>query len=847
MRYSLKTILIFVIYLALSGCGGSESDSGPSLSLDTTSLTFTAQDGGTTPASQYLSARVNNLDRTIYAGVTYSTNGLNYVSYSFGTDTINMTVQPKSPITLSPGDYTDEIVIVACEDQTCSRHIAGSPKTVTVHYSVVASIGVGQSELTFSYIYGSNDLPQDQMLSIIGSDIPWSVAADQSWVILGTESGSGPADVSVGINPAGLEPGTYTSTISVTETDTNRTIPVVLTFTVIEPTLSFDVESLGFAGINGAPIDIKTANLTMNNGQTIMWTATPSADWIVIGDTSETSPMTLNIGVDPSITPLASGSYTGVVSVTGTYDGITLSDTLNVSLDLTRAEFTVSPASVTLGGTYGLDFSNATLTTSLNTGANTYPWTAVLNSSQNWLIADKVFGANANGEIITLDADRSDMVQGIFSGSIAITTQINGDTLSTSVPVTLNLSAHELVPSDVGIAFTSTPSNSALTATISVSDTYGFTDTPWSASSDQTWLTVTETGSTSDAITVTADPTGLSLDSTHYAVITLASSDVSIENSPTIRVALWKGSADPTAISSAVAYTHVQTDPIRPYAYVHNGGDSITVRNVYTGGVVNTWTSIGTTLGAMTVSDDGTYLYVVDTSNANVVIVDLDTGEVTNTIAVGSNTALLTYARPAGHPILIAGDGQVYDGLTGDNHGALSNTSGRTFGTSADGKNVCALNMGYSPWSLSCHTLGYSSLGTGAVVSLSSRSLRGDGGNGKDVALNADGSRVYVASGAPYSFTVLDGADLSYLESLTGAAYPNNVEIASNGTVVGAANVWYGPYDLWVYDESGAEVSKQYLSGYAKSIRDRQVHISGDGRRIVVLTDDPAVKMISMP
>lgn len=858
MRKRLNSILSVVFFLVLGGCGGDQGQ-GPSLSLDVSSLNFTAAegDGYTPPSPQSLSAKINNLDRNVYVGVTWSKNALSNVSKSIGSDTINVSVYPQAPISLGPGDYTDEIVILACADTYCNKHISGSPKRVTVNYTITAatpSINVSQTNFAYDYVYASTNLPQNQTINITGSDIPWTIFADQPWVVLGSSAGSGPSNVSVGVNPEGLAPGTYTSTVTVTENDTNRTITTALTFTITAPVLSLDVANLDFAGINGSTIDPQSANITMNNGDPLTWIATTSADWIVLGAASSTSPSALTIGVDPSITPLASGSYSGTVTVTGTSGGITVSDTLTVSLNLTQAQLSVSSPLVTLGGTYGLDFSNTAITTSLNTGVNTYPWTAVLNSSPNWLLTDKTSDVSVNGDTIVLDANRAGMVEGVHAGSISITTQVNGDTLTTSVQVNLNLSAHELVPSDVGLAFTSTPTTSLLAATIAVSDTYGFVDTAWSASSDQSWLSVTGSGTTADTLSVTADPAGLATDTVHYAVITLTSSDSSIENSPIIRVALWNGLTDPSSVSTAVAYSQVQTDPVRPYAYVHSGGANITVLNIYTGAVVTTWNSIGSTLGAMAISDDGSYLYVVDTANANVAIVNLDSGLVSKTFNVGTSTPLLTFVRPAGHPTLIAGDGQTYDSLTGNALGALTSITGRAVATSADGKNLCALNIGISPWSLTCHVLGYSSLGAGAVISRSSLSRTGSGGgmptvgsNGRDVAVNADGSRVYVASGAPYNFTVLRGSDLTYISSWVGTHYPNNVETSPNGNLVGAASSWYGPDDLWVYDQTGTELSRTYQSGSGQSILDRQVRISGDSKRIVVLTDDPILKIISMP
>ena len=52
-------------------------------------------------------------------------------------------------------------------------------------------------------------------------------------------------------------------------------------------------------------------------------------------------------------------------------------------------------------------------------------------------------------------------------------------------------------------------------------------------------------------------------------------------------------------------------DPIRPYAYVHDV-TNLDIYNVYTAGLVGHLSALGTSLGTMTISTDGSTLYVVE-------------------------------------------------------------------------------------------------------------------------------------------------------------------------------------------------------------------------------------------
>ena len=121
----------------------------------------------------------------------------------------------------------------------------------------------------------------------------------------------------------------------------------------------------------------------------------------------------------------------------------------------------------------------------------------------------------------------------------------------------------------------------------------------------------------------------------------------------------------------------------------------------------------------------------------------------------------------------------------------------------------------------------------------------GIGSNGKDVAVNADGTRAYVASGAPYAFSVYDAATsqatLPVVQTLPGFPYPSIVEIAADGRIFAGAFNWYDPIDVWVYDPGGASLATYRIAGYARSLLDRQLKISGDGIRMITLTDDPAL------
>jgi DNA-binding beta-propeller fold protein YncE len=113
---------------------------------------------------------------------------------------------------------------------------------------------------------------------------------------------------------------------------------------------------------------------------------------------------------------------------------------------------------------------------------------------------------------------------------------------------------------------------------------------------------------------------------------------------------------------------------------------------------------------------------------------------------------------------------------------------------------------------------------------------------GADMAINHDGSRVYVASSSPNAFTVHDGQTLSLLPSLAADSSPNAVKVGPDNRLYGTASTRYGAKDLWAYDNSGNLQGSYRLAAYSWSVLTRQLKASGDGKRFVVLTDEPNLK-----
>jgi hypothetical protein len=214
-------------------------------------------------------------------------------------------------------------------------------------------------------------------------------------------------------------------------------------------------------------------------------------------------------------------------------------------------------------------------------------------SGGSWLSSTVTAGSvNAAGTTIQVSGDRTELVGGTYLARVQIAATVGSITVTGEVPVTFNVEANRIVVGASGVGFSSSSAGSVLTRTVTVFDSLGRTDVPWQATSDKSWLTVSPSGVTGGALTLTASPSGQPTDSTQSATVTVSSSDTSAENTETIRVGLYVGSAAPTDLSLSVAALTLAASPVEPIAFVANGGTDVTGYNVYIGAADRTFVGV---------------------------------------------------------------------------------------------------------------------------------------------------------------------------------------------------------------------------------------------------------------
>jgi hypothetical protein len=741
---------------------------------------------------------------------------------------------------LAAGSYRGNFTIKLCRDTGCASQFPGSPMVLPYELTVTPAKPADLSarpETTLSSTMNLGDAPRQQLVLVNGQGLQWSATSNVAWARPVNASGNGPGRFAVEFDPAGLAAGNYFGEIAVESSDKQRiTLPLTLALMANR----FETSGTGFTfnAVNGAPISPQNVTFSLSNKGAAPFTLSSNSAWLSVTPASGTTPGAASFAVDPARTKLASGNHNATVTFTSP-----VANPLQVPvyLNLTKATMSTSVNTITLGGSTGREFAAAPFKLSLNTRENAWPWT--LAGVPAWARLSAVSGSvNETGSTITVTPDAAAAPVG--STSVVLTPQasVNGDTVSTPLTLTINRDQQKILPSTTGVAFVSTPAWSRLRTTVTVSDNFGEA-TGWSAASNAAWLSVSRSGNT---LTLQADPALVADGATSIATVTLSPANSGVTAPETIRVGFYKGATPAALTKLSVDYHTLVADPIRPLVYVHKGGTTLDIYNVYTAQKTGS-VSLGAALGDMSVSRNGARLYAYDTANRKVVVLDLDRltplADLLLDEAASGYDRLLS-VRPNGVEVLLTSSGayRVSDGK----RLSTGRFGGSEMAASLDGKRLYSQNSGISPSSASLTALDYSAMGGGSLLVSSGVAGTSGGSNGRDVAVSPDGARVYLANGHPYRCSIFDANLRSVGDLPGGEPYPNNVEVDVYGRAYCGLQGPYTEYDIWLHDANGAFVKGFKFAGYARGLLARQMAVTGDGMMVIALSEDPLMGIMAV-
>jgi uncharacterized protein (TIGR03437 family) len=429
-----------------------------------------------------------------------------------------------NPTGLPTGTYSATVTVSSYPDGAT----VSVPVTLTV-----GSGGTGQLTVTPTSVSLStttvnvNPAPQYITLTAPVSNTYYTATASSSgWLTINSSTyATGyltpSASLLVSANVVGLSAGTYSGTISISTTGgvtTTATIPVTL----------YVASSGGTGYITASPSSVSLSAPTLNVSPsaqyvtltsalgTVSYTATASSSgWLTVNSSSTytgTLTPTGSILIGANTIGLAAGTYSGTITINA-YGGATAYATIPVTLTVGYGSgssgTTVAPTSLSFSGQVnGLVKPGPQYIAIAGTGS--YTATVSTASGSGWLLLESTSG-NAPGWL-TVTVNPAGMTAGTYSGTVSVVA--NG--VTTSVPVSLNLTAGAAITANPAAVFTNAYSSSAppaQTLYLTMSDTSA--GATYTATSSASWITVspatgTLNGSAGAGIIVQINPASLS-------------------------------------------------------------------------------------------------------------------------------------------------------------------------------------------------------------------------------------------------------------------------------------------------------------------------------------------------
>jgi uncharacterized protein (TIGR03437 family) len=209
---------------------------------------------------------------------------------------------------------------------TLSASAGYSGVTFTTALTAPPTLAVGGSELAFVAVEGG-PAPPSQNLSISdtsGGAFSWTAqaatASGGNWLLLSAASGTGDAALAVSVRLAGLAPGTYRGSITITAAalaGSPRTVAVSLDLAA-RPRLAVALPALEFSVLQGRDPAPQALAISNAGGGTLAWVtsaATASGgSWLSVNPERGTGNATLQVAIRSAA--MLAGAYNGSITIT---------------------------------------------------------------------------------------------------------------------------------------------------------------------------------------------------------------------------------------------------------------------------------------------------------------------------------------------------------------------------------------------------------------------------------------------------------------------------------------------------------------------------------------------------
>lgn len=344
MRF--RDFFALLVTATLAGCssgggsGGSGSGPSGSVSISANALSFTANVGEVTAPVQTLTGNINNPDSDVFLVVDFGYSNL-FSDWSYNTSGTQATLflTPVSPQQIGSGVHTGQIEVRVCRDQNCTSQYSGSPKTVSVTYTVTgADFSLSANEVNLVHVFGSAALPDVQEIVATASG-PWltfgrtfsDFPRNPGW-ILAFSNQPEVGDTSVthyfGLSKP-LPAGEYSTSFGLHFDGPAVAKPVTVNVTVLEPAFLIDDNLVDFSYTLDTDLATLQQTITVSDGSygPRIWNVSSDAAWLDIshdsGNTTDSNRFTVSVNTD--VQNLQSGQHEAWINLSdaaGAYEDV---------------------------------------------------------------------------------------------------------------------------------------------------------------------------------------------------------------------------------------------------------------------------------------------------------------------------------------------------------------------------------------------------------------------------------------------------------------------------------------------------------------------------------------------
>jgi adhesin/invasin len=167
--------------------------------------------------------------------------------------------------------------------------------------------------------------PAGQIVQV-AARVSWTASSSASWLSATPASGSGPGQITVSVNPAGLAVGAYTGSISITGAD-GSVAPVSVIYTITaKPALVITPHILVFSTTGNTVAPAAQTLTATSTSRTVAYqvsvqVSTPSGgSWLQVSSSQAQTPGSVTVSANPA--GLSQGVYDGSVVFTPTESGV---------------------------------------------------------------------------------------------------------------------------------------------------------------------------------------------------------------------------------------------------------------------------------------------------------------------------------------------------------------------------------------------------------------------------------------------------------------------------------------------------------------------------------------------